>query len=354
MPIKKKNSLRNEVNAILIETHSDLLLQQSFWKKYLDKLALRKNWWLVSINVIGLFLLLAFVKIPFLDFIKIDIKTAETLIDQRTSNVATVISMTLAVVGLLLSNMAIKDSQTYKLLFVKSRLYLTIYFTLSTIFLLIVISTLRDTLKEYDHLYQQMVLAGTYLVLLVIVVLGNLFLSIVNFADSSKIMNVLKTEFMIETKIVLLENLWQKYSKEKFNRLMANLHISPMPNSVKLADSAHPEKMIYDMNLHNLEKALADLSKSQLWYYVAPFSLYANTRHYQGFISMNGAEPAKNKATRKCLVLKSANQITKKDPGLNGYFGNKLVEYTREQKKEKIEEVLNLFLEVYILEMKHA
>src|SRR5215217_5546253 len=112
---KNTSSLRKLTLSKIAKDHSELMPPRlNFVSAYLGFLSQRDKWWLVLIHVLALLMLFTFLRFGWFTFVTFSDKTAATLIDQRTSNVATIISMTLAVIGLLLGNLAIKDNQTYQ------------------------------------------------------------------------------------------------------------------------------------------------------------------------------------------------------------------------------------------------
>lgn len=129
MSSKYANSLRKQTLAKIAKDHGELMPPKlNIVIAYFSFLSQRNKWSLVLLHVLVLLVTFTFVRFGFFSFIKFDEKTAAILIDQRTSNVATIISMTLSVIGLLLGNLAIKDNHTYNLLFVNSRLYVIPYY----------------------------------------------------------------------------------------------------------------------------------------------------------------------------------------------------------------------------------
>ncbi|MBK8344748.1 MAG: hypothetical protein IPL12_16550 [Bacteroidetes bacterium] len=126
------------------------------------------RFYLWKVKTVGLFLgvLLIFIISPFIDIsvlniIDIKSETAVYIVYQRTASIATIISITLVVVGFILNNLAVKSALVYRLLFKKSLLYPIIYLTLSTIACFIAASTLRDSLPSFE--FTRVVMAGTIL-----------------------------------------------------------------------------------------------------------------------------------------------------------------------------------------------
>ncbi|MFC0514636.1 hypothetical protein ACFFGT_10505 [Mucilaginibacter angelicae] len=462
MFIRPKRSLRHQTQFKIYQKYPELKPGRlSFLKSYLNFLSDKKSWWAVFLNVLVIFLLLVYGHIPHLDFIELTTKTAETIVDQRTSNVATIISMTLAVIGLLLSNLAIKDSQTYKLLFLKSRLYFIIYYILSAIFCLIVGSTLRDTLSP--ERFKDLVLAGTYLALSILLLIGFLFSAIINFANSGNIQKILKAELIRETKNNIGKNLVIEYSREIFLKIMKDHKIDEYSLDISFskwhgttmgADNSEDKPLVYELDpfkrlskwitnlfpkfskrntnhgntiieiekqgvefersykkqISKLEKRAGKKSRLRLWnyllnigkqikwgvrnlfiarhyfpspekelkeklivdldtkrltrylkkdpstmqkYYTERISLDMATKSYTNFIYPNVL--SRNKGIvdiQKCLKLKNADTLMSSINEYQQYFDTKMEEYSVEGKHKNIAQILDIYLEVYQLQMK--
>ncbi|ALR29260.1 hypothetical protein ATE47_01360 [Chryseobacterium sp. IHB B 17019] len=355
------NSHRAEIAKKIKENHSDLSPSTfNIINNYFNYLSRRDKWWLVFLNVVALFVILGFLQIDIFSFIKMDKKTADILIDQRTSNVATIISMTLAVIGLLLSNLAIKDNQTYKLLFVNSGLYLILYYTLSVILCLMLLSTLRDTLDA--PYFQHFVLAGTYLALIILVGIGYLFRTIITFTNANRIQSVLTEQLLWEAKANLRITLLSMYSNIEFLKFMSDHEIENIKkNRVEYQRSLNKmtvsnEKLVYDINLSRLERQfLKWKNKNQKYYFTNIFFVNSVTSNYNDFIwpkiiNKTGRELKFS----KCFRLKHPSKLIGRSNEYKNYFDKKLHEYSLDGKHGKVDEILSIYSELFILTMKHG
>lgn len=168
----------------------------------------------VPIIIICTYILSRLINIPFFVFVTIDQDIASIFIDQKTSNVATIISIKLAVVGLLLGNLAIKEAITYNLMFVRSCVHLIVTYTLTTIFCQIVTSTFRKSAPTgYEYLYPKAVLAGTDMVISILFLIGYLFKTVMLFSNSNALQQILKQELIVETQQNIHVFLLNKISK---------------------------------------------------------------------------------------------------------------------------------------------
>lgn len=351
-----KISHRSKIEKKIRLSHKELFdNSDNFCVKYFNFLSKRENWWLVFLNVVILYLLVAAINLHF-TFIKIDKTTASTIIDQRTSNVATIISMTLAVIGLLLSNLAVKNDQTYKLLFVNSRLYLIIYYTLSVIFCLIIVSTLRDSINPY---FETFVLAGTYLALIILIGIGYLFSTIINFANASNIQKILKQKLINEIKLNVKIFLLSKYSAAEFKNLMHDLGIDPVGLRQRLIlrdldRTTTKEYLIYDIDFKDLQDRLTIRQDHEKYYYVEDLSLNLVTQNHSNFIFPSITTSYNRELDLSgCLTLKNPSKIISQSDEYVRYFETKLEEYTTEGKQKNINEILSIYDELFDLLLKH-
>ena len=195
------NSLKHRAEEFIRHNYEDLYndIRKERRNRAINYILDRKRWWLIILIVGNAFFLLPLINIETLNIINLKYKTAETIIDQRTSNLAAIISMTLVVVGFLINNLAVKESFAYKILFKNSNFYPIIYFTLSTICCFIILSTLRESLPNSDYFIRS-VLVGTYLSLLILIFIGILFIRIITFTNNKEIKKIYSNELMKESK----------------------------------------------------------------------------------------------------------------------------------------------------------
>lgn len=360
MHFNLKTSHRSEIEKKIGVEHKDLTDSRfSGIYNFLNYLSQRDNYWLVFIIVFALFAILSIAQFDAFTYIVLKKDSAIALVDQRTSNVATIISMTLAIIGLLLSNLAVKDNQTYKLLFVNSKLYLIIYYTLSVIFLLIIISTLRDTLSE--PLYQRLVVSGTYLALLILVGIGYLFRTIINFTNAGKIQNTLSEQLLAEAKQNLRINLLSKYSQLEFQKFLAENGIEynevasfhNSQNSNKL--STKREMLIYNIDFKKLKGKLEKrMDKLQQHYYSNRIFVNLVSKDYNNFIWPLMKESSTDTIDfSECFTLKNTSALLGKSDEYKKYFDTKLQEYAAEGKHHKVAEILSIYADLYTLNNKY-
>lgn len=370
--LSSKKSLRKSILETLKEDQPDLYISKkpNILKNFISYLSDKRHWWTIPPLVIGIYIALTLINIPFFAVVSIDEKIADTLIDQRTSNVATIISMTLAVIGLLLGNLAIKEPITYNLLFIRSRVHLIVTYTLSTILCLILTSTLRNsTPVGYEYLYPQAVLAGTYMVISILFFIGYLFRTVMLFSNSHELQQVLKDEFFSEAKKNIRLHLLNKLSKQRYIDLMRRMEYTEasfwsglggviIENEDDNVDLFKDDKLIYDINLIDLEARLKKCDPAISKEYLA-LGINEVSGSHTSYISINVSGSCVDIKFNKIklehyLVRKSADQLLSPSFEFAKYFEGKLEEYAEQGKIKKANEVLALFGDIYELEMKHT
>jgi len=366
--------LNHRVERYLKVHHADLIADTSTgqFRSAMEKICARKGWWKIMLIVLIAFsfcMLFPLEEILHLVF-KPENKSIATLIDQRTSNLATIVGMILTVTGLVISNMAVKESYAYEVLFAKSRLYGIIYFVLSTIGLLIVISCLRDTVGE--KLFNRMVIVGTLFVLFILVLIALLFRSMINFTNVKAIDKIYRDYLLIQEKKNLLAALRVKYSAEQFKNLLAKYKAIEYTFSHAFEDSPHlfsmsvidydtepseePHLQVIDINMTQLAYFM-DEKKKEGQIYFQRLQLDALTNQRDNYIWVKGRSNAKEekKVLKSSLVLKQVKE-TPTETQLNArkYFDEKLEERTEDGKMKGIEQILDSYLDMYMLEMKNS
>jgi len=202
--------------------HKGLFVSKvQIFKNTFRNLFTHKNCWiLVLLSVIVCFAIAPFVQVSFFNFLTLNFDSAKIIVDQRASNIATIISISLVVVGFLINNLAVKSPITYKLLFKRSLLYFTIYLTLSTIGCFIMASLLRDTLGEFA--FTRIVITGCYLALAILFLIGYLFRKIIHFTNEKMIAGMLKEELLAEGQRKMKAILIKQYSGKLYPTLFKN------------------------------------------------------------------------------------------------------------------------------------
>lgn len=245
------NSLKKEVISSLKNSHPELFLKTT--NKFFLCINKRNYWFLLFFIVFSIFFILHLIEIPFLQIITITDNNIINLINQRTGNIVTMISITFAVIGFLISNLAIKESFTYNLLFKKSFFFPIVFIALSLIACFIILSTLIDSLPLY---YQKKALvSGTYLILIVIFLIGYLFTSLVRFTNQKYILKLVKQELINEEKEKLMSNAIMSKSQEKLIELNLprySIYFPTTSGGLNLPVNHY----VYDINLSKIREKI--------------------------------------------------------------------------------------------------
>lgn len=368
-----KNSniwLRHRAKKEIKKNHKDLFnpIHIDLINKCHNFISDRNNWAWVFLFVIVCFWLPTYIDFETLDVFKIDILTVKTIVDQRTTNLATIISISLVVVGFLINNLAVKSPITYKLLFKKSLLYLIIYLTLSTIFVFIIASTLRDTIPEFE--YTRLVLGGTYLCLLILFIIGYLFRKIIHFTNEKEISKMLTIELLNEGKKEIKYFLIKKYSNEIYKKTISKFGTEEFNFVFSLENLQSSKTSFRSINKDEEEKKyrfLTDVNipliRLFIWYktrkqksmlYFKNLVLDEQINYIDNDILW--LESIENTTfekwfLRKCLRLKKNGKSQTTDNIYRNEFDQKIIQLAEENKYRNLEEPLDAYIELYKLQM---
>lgn len=240
----------------------------------------RKDLWIERLTTAGAFkyiagLLCCLTLIPVLDyylfnglfgsifnFIAIDDTLCDKILDQRISNVATITSISLVVVGWLINNIKEKTRETYDLLFLETKLFPIVFYILFVILLLIALSTLRNSLEK--ALYYNFVLLGVYYIVFAILFICYLFTKLILFTDPQQ-MYRLSTKGLVNTTLkVLYREKLMSISKEilnerlgNFGQIINNTYMAGFSKNIYV--DVKSKKIIRDLDLIALERCIPNL-----------------------------------------------------------------------------------------------
>jgi hypothetical protein len=252
------DSLRKIVDKQL-KGQNKYLFESTFERSW-EYLKNYKNWWIIAVLVLFVFFCLQFINLPFLNFIDIKEDTVKPLIENRTTNIVTLISVTFAVIGFLIANLAIKDSFTYNMLFRKSTFFLVVYIALSLIVAFIILSTLKDTLKlDYQS---RTLMTGTFLLLFVIFCVGHLFTQLIKFTNLDYLLKLTKKELLRESKENLKIIARKQLSATKINELGFSMFSYSLFTPLIKIDSqiSQNHNTITDIIINELTKIASSIS----------------------------------------------------------------------------------------------
>jgi hypothetical protein len=368
--LRKNRSLRYRTKHLIRDKHSDLF--KSKFVEYILNVQEysfdRKRWWFILLLVTIVFCISLIINnFGFLNFISMETSTAKILVDQRTSNIATITSITLVVVGFLINNLAVKESYAYSLLFKHSYLYPIVYLILSTIGCLFIVSSLRDELDNFQ--FNNAVLAGTYLSIIILFFIGFLFKKIIDFTDEKKIRGLLHKELMIESIRSLKQTLLKKYSNELYKNEMvkenvkeydwtgsidyANFNAEMIEIPEQNISVKYIEKYLFDVNLKSLKKFILKKQNNSEQVSYRDLSLGETITYNDRYIlEKDKAFTNKEKLVlKKCLKLKKNKQPLKENNTMRKYFDNKLEDLSNKSDYRNLEDLLSSYYELYKLQI---
>jgi hypothetical protein len=219
-----------------------------------------------------LFFAIPFINIDVLNFIPVKQETVYRLVDQRTANIVTFISISLAVVGFLISNLAIKEPFTYQLLFKRTYFYPVIIFVLTIAGCFIVLSTLRDAINP--AMYSRYAINGTYLLLLSIGLVGYLFWKLKLFISDTSVNN----EYRREVKKLIVKDARRRALEKISNRIYEDYM-----NSLKIRKYSYADSIVRRLELkilsiepvkHSKEYLISDVDLKTLKQYARVIEMY--------------------------------------------------------------------------------
>ncbi|MGB8193686.1 MAG: hypothetical protein WCF67_17270 [Chitinophagaceae bacterium] len=326
--------------------------------------------------ILSIFMIGQIINPPFLQWMHISSDTARIIIDQRTANLATIFSITLVVIGWLLTNLSVRESLSFQLLFKKTYLYPIFYFVSTLTACLILFSLLRH--ESFINL-PNIVIAGTGLIILALILITTLFIKFINVVDSAFLYNALSIEVMKEIHFqaqfeIPRRRSTTEYSQAceiinltdgiRFNTDLSNhtgINITPLdikedqkPTDLVDLFASKQKFEIVDINLEKL-KSFSKSVNSALAGYYRPLHLGSQiTENFHPFyFEHNIVLPAESsKKLRKVYKLRTPREPVEFSSRHLTYFNERFLKDVKEGKKENIENGLEIYARIFDLENK--
>lgn len=219
-------------------------LRKQAWSKLTGYIFSRQGWWIMMLLAFSPFVT-TYLAPSFLHFIPIEAKTARELLEQRTGQLAALVSLALVVAGFLMNVMAGKNKLTTETLIRNSRIFPITVFSLSVVAYLIVLSTLRDVWVNNPSRFNDLFLAGSYMALGVIGLIGYLFFKVFSYIDSTAV-NELNKKTIEKTLKVISRSIY--LTKESHHLLRAG-----MGNGIDLHTGQR--ELLLKNEIENLQKS---------------------------------------------------------------------------------------------------
>lgn len=363
--MKSNETLKKQTEEKIKEHHSELLvsIKQTNTTAYLNFLISRNSWILiVPFSMVVLFVL-PVLDVEFLNLIELSSDSAKIIIDQRVANIAVIISITMVIVGFLINNLAIKDAYVYSLLFKHSFLYPIIFFILSVIGCMFLISLMRDIMSLNSMRYfANVTIAATYLAIMILGLIGFLFTKIVNFTDREKINKLVEKELLKEIESTIYTTLIQKYSRAIFDIFMKKKNVSRIfshGSPIYFGEKKINEEFeIADIDLPILDRLTTTKISELVEYYNLRYYLVGlneklsitNNSYFE--IEEDKISRKTNSILKSALKKKKARGVIQKNDTL-AYLKKKFSLAVNKNNQEDINEILSMYKKVSNIEMKN-
>jgi hypothetical protein len=330
----------------------------------------RKRWWFISFAVIFAFCLPLIIQFDLVNFINISFDTAKIIVDQRTANIATIISITLVVVGFLINNLAVKEGFAYQILFRHSYLYPIIYFTLSTIGCFFLISMLREEIGPFYFI--RLVNVGTYLAIIILFLIGFLFKTIIQFTNDKTIWKLLHHELMEESTEKLKRILLSKYCKIEFNNQIQQTGAKLIENTypfrnlsalfakedltdVEIKELKSKERYVSDINIEMLKKTIQKKDNTKGVVNCLSLTIEELIPKDTDIMWQEGISNSKKEKSdlKKGYILKKLTNSHLEKDQVRKYFDQKLEVLSSTSDHRNLKDLLDSYIEIYKLQMKH-
>lgn len=253
-----KQKIKEEDISLYNSRHN---MFKQLWK---EKLTDYKSWrYILFLIIIAWSLCFIGIDFNLFGYLKFkDVSTLSVIIDQRISNIAAITSITLVVVGFLITNLAAKNKESIDLLFRKTKLYPIIYLILSTISILLIVSFLRDSLNPLQ--FKNSIFMGICLMLTILIFIGYLFSKLIRVTNPQYLYSLFSEDLYIKAKHLIYNEKVENYSKKilyekfkKYGKILKSSYQAKNTNHYRII----PKKpsIIKDMNLNNIENCLKNI-----------------------------------------------------------------------------------------------
>jgi hypothetical protein len=263
------------------------------------------------------------------------------------------ISVTFAIIGFLIANLAIKESFAYNLLFKKSTFFPVVFIALTLIAAFVILSTLKDT---FGIDYQiRTLLVGTYLILIVVFLIGYLFTKLVKFTNQKYLLDLVRKELIAESKQKLL---WigrkiisvNKIAGIGFSQYSMAFHTQKTKGNFQIPKN---HNIVADIKLRELKK-LSNKIDDKNSMFINNVWLYRelSQTNEDGFFFVDESKLGQNSTILNKLnncIITSANTV-KQSNEAKDYIIQKLKENIKTNNDKLVEEYFDMLLEIYRLQ----
>lgn len=292
--------------------------------------------WRLIIPIIFLFLLISsilpllFNSWNFTIFNFLEFESPDTVLEQRISNVATIIGVTLTVSTIMISNIAEKKKENYEAIFQETLIYPIVYYALTLLGYLILISVFRKFLKDKGILIN-LVIVSHYLVVFLIIFIGFLFYNIIKFFNVETLKKIhidsLKAAFVSLLKEDVISNKNTELYNEKLKEIIKERQVDWFnKQSISISPHIYKNEYISDVQLYKLSLYLKLLLKKHpdKVFFSANSFLFGNDNNLLIEIETPLFSNVYNETIQKYFVIDSFDTLNNNfKSALNNYFGKK-------------------------------
>jgi hypothetical protein len=298
-------------------------------------------------------------------------ETANGIVDQRVSNLATIFSITLVVIGWLITNISSKEFISYKLLFRKTYLYPIFYFVVSIIICLIVASLFKDV-ACFDM--GDIVLSGTFLIIVALILIVFVFKQLIKVVDSAFFLSSMKEMVIAEYHEKARDHItWQK-SRKIYDEVFTNRNFHPYKpfwfglNNYKgfnltphettqqavLSFASEKDFRVHDVKINKLSEYVATLDVTNPAYFQAlHLDEVIHENHYLFFIQNNVVMGYDIESRfKEIYCLKKPRKEKKQEKAWKDYLDERLLKEVEDGKVENVLKCLEVYTMIFDLENK--
>lgn len=311
--------------------------------------------------------------LPTLSLIPFAENMAETIIDQRATNMAAIFSLTLVVIGWLITNVSVKDSLSYQFLFKRSYLYPIFYFIATLLASLILISLWRKfPLIDLPNL----VVAASYLIIGAIVAIVFLFVRLIEVVDNNFFYQMLEKEVLRESNPTWSQAVVNIYGRKLYREYMSQCDINAYSdNSIdvssyrriaigepQLVDENEeseigqlfpsPKHYVDDIKIGTLSKLIKKVNDGGPAFF-SPIGI--NSAIHTEFVVLYFSETKRlnkmrSKAISKCYTLKPIKPIAIAENRYLSILNERLLKDVKDQKPENVDKALAIYKKILSVE----
>jgi hypothetical protein len=338
---------------------------------FVEKMSTQYGGLFVVPFVIILFILSQILHPSFLPIIIVPKETARIIIDQRTTNIAALFSISLVIIGWLFANISNKESISFEMLFKQTYLYPTFYFIITLIICLMLCSLLRDeTWMDLGNA----VVCGTYMIIAALVAITFLFGRLLVVVKPNFFFNSLEKEILKEARFSAKNEIIQRASLKIYKKFSENFgfedkivfgtnlqhHRGVTLTLAKIADGSGKDNIdlfsfkktfiIKNVRMNTMDKYLKQLILKGINYYVPIRLGMAINENFCGFYLSEETTATGTNQINNSIKIKEVDEIKSFLTPKLDYLCKRFEKDVEAGNKENIERELIIFTKVFDLE----